>query len=301
MHCLPDCFRGRKDILALLLSLALLGHSWPVPAFETVIVHGRWQSRSGQMVLQRAREVTSAGERIKMLSAAFLGTFYQHDTLTPAHAQTEKLVVDLEHVDCLTFLEYLEALRASPDLESLEATLQTVRYQGGVVSFATRKHFFSDWAADTTRIQDVSAMIAGPYRKRITRNLNAERTSPYFLPGVTPRVRDIAYVPTQVLLQQTYMARLHTGDYLGLLSSRSDLDVTHVGIAIKDDFGRWQFRHASARPEHYRVVDRPLAAAFRRKFGVVVFRPLPWGSGIRAHGSVSHSLYRTEASAPATE
>ena len=64
--------------------------------------------------------------------------------------------------------------------------------------------------------------------------------------------------------------QLRTGDYIGIYSDLSGLDVSHVGIIVKDSLGI-KFRHASSVAR--KVVDQDFATYISGKPGIIIIRP----------------------------
>jgi len=209
------------------------------------------------------------GERIVQLSAALLGTPYQANTLGGGPQQTETLVVNLAAVDCFTLLDYVEALRRARSFAEFPAQLQAVRYRNGELAWAQRRHFFTDWAEpDQARLRDVTAEIGGARARRVTKQLNLAADGGTLLAGLPVRQRSVTYLPT-ALLDAGLLARLQPGDYLGIYSDQPGLDVSHVGILVRDG-GRLWLRHASTRAGA--VIDSDLRDYLVGRPGLVVLR-----------------------------
>ena len=86
------------------------------------------------------------------------------------------------------------------------------------------------------------------------------------------RERPVHFIPTAAI-DDTVLAGLRPGDYLGIYAAEPGLDVTHIGIVVPGD-GRLLLRHASSRRDTGQVVDSDLAGYLRGKPGIVVFRPV---------------------------
>ena len=68
------------------------------------------------------------------------------------------------------------------------------------------------------------------------------------------------------------MNSLKTGDYIGIYSTVHGLDVSHVGIVIRD--GETIFlRHASSQKKYRKVIDQDLKEYILNKPGIIVLRP----------------------------
>jgi len=197
---------------------------------------------------------------------------YQEATLIGDEHTPEALVINLAGVDCFTFIDYVEAMRRSESFSAFRENLRKVRYRGGVVGYTQRNHFFTDWiAANAGFIDDVTGQIGAGKLKKVTKKLNAADSGGQLLPGIDVRKRELYYIPVSVI-DTGVLARLRTGDYLGIYAVQEDLDVSHVGIVIQKSSGT-VFRHASSQKRHRRVVDEDLAGYLVRKPGIIVLRP----------------------------
>ncbi|KWX67709.1 DUF1460 domain-containing protein [Mycobacterium sp. NAZ190054] len=206
------------------------------------------------------------------LSARFLGTPYGAGTLIGSATEPEQLVVDLERVDCFTYADYVEALKRAHDRDGFLTGLAEVRYKDGIVSFANRRHFFTDWAAAAPPVAtDVTARLSGD-AVRTTKNLNSKDSGGVYLPGLPVVPRTVTYIPSDRVTDDV-VAGLRTGDYLGAYAGDGGLDVTHVGIFVDTPDGPI-FRNASSVSTDDAVVDTPLSAYLRTVPGIVVLRPL---------------------------
>lgn len=213
------------------------------------------------------------GERVVRLSAAFLGTPYVANTLEGGPGKAESLVVRLDAVDCFTLLDYVEALRRSPGPGEFPARLAEVRYLGGRVAWESRRHFFTDWAAAPGAVADVTALVGGSHARQTVKLLNRREDGSHYLPGLGIQKRQVHFIPAAALDAEV-LAGLRAGDYLGIYAAAPGLDVTHVGIAIRDG-ERWLLRHASSRAGVRRVVDEELTGYLAGRPGLVVLRPKP--------------------------
>lgn len=223
-------------------------------------------------ILRTASNFADPGERIRFLSDHLLGTHYAESTLMGGHKNPEIFVINLEQVDCMTFIEYLEAMRLSSSFREFVANLKKVRYKSGVVDFHSRNHFFTDWREfNADFIEDVTESVGGARTVRILKKLNEREDGTSFLQGIQPVIRKISYVPSESIGPEV-TKNLLTGDYIGIFSHLQGLDVSHTGITVRqNDFA--YFRHASSHPEKRRVIDQDLRDYIAHKPGIVVFRP----------------------------
>ena len=231
---------------------------------------GTWSEEKLDGLIAEAAKIQDIGERIVFLSGRFLGTSYRESTLIGDATTPEVLVTNIEAFDCFTFLDCIEAMRLSHSFVDFHENLIRIRYREGVIRYERRNHFFTDWAAyNTDFVQDRTKEIGGKNMKTGKKILNRKDDGSYFLPGIKPFQRIISYIPSQSV-NKTACLRLRTGDYIGIYSSLSGLDVSHVGIIVKNDSGMY-FRHASSAAR--KVVDQDFSEYIFGKPGIIIFRP----------------------------
>ena len=235
-------------------------------------VPGRFTPDMLDRLLAETFVIADAGQRIAFLSHTFLGLHYQESTLIGSEHTPEVLVINLQGVDCLTFIEYIEAMRLSKSFSEFRINLRRVRYESGVVSFSKRNHFFTDWIENNKDfVRNVTGEIAAHMTKKVRKTLNVQDDGSFLLPGIHTVEREIDYIPSHEI-DDAAMNGLKTGDYIGIYSNVHGLDVSHVGIAIRD--GETLFlRHASSQKEYRKVIDQDLAEYILNKPGIIVLRP----------------------------
>jgi len=213
------------------------------------------------------------GERISRISATFLGTPYEADTLIGSPDTPETLVINFNGVDCYTLLDYVQALSRSHDRASFEANLIRTRYVDDKVSYLNRRHFFSDWFADNPRNADDVTRTLSPDAVTVVKQLNRQTNGTELVPGLGVISRRITYIPAWAITPQV-LKQIQTGDYVGVYATPHTLDVTHVGIAVRHDGQLW-FRNASSLSVNRKVVDAPFREYMRSKPGMIVLRAVP--------------------------
>ncbi len=239
---------------------------------EAVLLLGKWTRDSLEEVLRKSSSYSTPGERIHYLSSLFLGTAYKEATLIGDVAAPEAFVIDLQEVDCFTFIEYIEAMRLSASFHEFEKNLEKIRYRSGKVAFTARKHFFTDWSEfNKDFVDDVTKHIGVLETILVTKQLNIKEDGTSFLCGIHPFSRDIEFIPSSSLADKL-VDNLKTGDYIGIYSATPGLDVSHVGIFIRTG-GEAHLRHASSAKEHRKVVEQDFKSYVTTKPGIVVLRP----------------------------
>lgn len=208
--------------------------------------------------------------RVDLISASFLGTPYKADTLIGSPTTPETLVINMNGVDCLTFVEYVQALSVSIKNGDFKNSLIRTRYIDGQVRYLNRRHFFSDWYANNpVNARDVTQQLS-QNALMVTKHLNKKNEKEEYIKGLGIIERKIYYIPSSAV-DANVMDRLQTGDYIGIYSKLDGLDVSHTGIIIKKN-GNVYFRNASSLAKNMKVVDTPLGAYIKNKPGIVVLR-----------------------------
>ena len=236
------------------------------------IVPGRFSPAVLDKLLAEAFAISDVGKRIAFLSNAFLGLEYQESSLIGSELTPEVFVISLQGLDCLTFIEYIEAMHLSKCFSEFQTNLRKVRYESGVVSFSKRNHFFTDWIENNKAfVRNVTGEIAAQATKRVRKKLNVREDGTFLLPGIQPVEREIDYIPSEHI-DDAMLHAMNTGDYIGIYSTIHGLDVSHVGIAIRDRETIF-LRHASSQEEYRKVIDQDLKKYILNKPGIIVLRP----------------------------
>ncbi|WP_054816168.1 DUF1460 domain-containing protein [Nocardia arizonensis] len=261
---------GRFLVLVLALSgcLALTG---PLATADPVRIDDATGRKIDEaLALRAASPGLGKADLVELLSRQFLGTPYGADMLIGSADRPEQLVIDMRRVDCFTYLDYVAALSDSTDRDSFARNLVRTRYIDGRVEFTQRRHFFTDWAhTRPANAVDVTAAV-GPRAATVTKDLNAKADGTTYLPGLPVVRREITYIPSDSV-DESVIARLRNGDYIGAYTDAAGLDVTHVGIFAATPSGP-VLRNASSLSQNNKVVDSPLLDYVRTVPGIVVLR-----------------------------
>ena len=209
--------------------------------------------------LLKTNHAKSDAEKIDIISSYFLDTPYVADRMVGSNDMKEELVIDLEGLDCFTYLDYLEAFRRSTNEAEFIQNLEKVRYIDGQVDYLKRKHFYSDWYTENTVIATDLLTKDGQYKDIVATDvvgLNDNGKGGSYIPNLETRERDINYVPRDGITVE-FLKTLQNGDYIGLRREIAGLDVTHTGLIIQKEDGTYM-RHASSSKSTRKVVDQLL-------------------------------------------
>jgi len=232
---------------------------------------GKWTERDLDELIGASARIEDLSTRIGVLSEQFLGVDYGESTLIGDMSRPEVLAVNLERLDCFTFIDYVEAMRLSRSFGEFKENLVKVRYRSGKVSYLLRNHFFTDWVDfNIKHVMDLTGVVGGEAVEKTMKTLNLKEDETHFLEGIAPRIREITFIPAE-FVDDRVVAGLQTGDYAGIYSEKAGLDVSHVGIIIKNK-GTTRLRHASSLRLYRKVIDQDLKKYLIGKPGLVVLR-----------------------------
>lgn len=244
---------------------------------------GKWTEDELNHILQESAKIKGVGTRINFLSRFFLGVDYKESTLIGDVSTPEVFAINLQELDCFTFIDYIEAMRLSDSFSEFKENLKTVRYKDGKAAFENRNHFFTDWGKFNSEFVDnITGQIDRRKTKTITKILNKRENGAYFLQGIPPRQRKIQYILSDTI-DDSVIDKLKTGDYAGIYSETQGLDVSHVGIIIKGENSVYPIRknistgvylrHASSDEKYRKVIDQDFREYISGKTGLIILRP----------------------------
>lgn len=239
-----------------------------------------------------AAKPASPGDAVLQFGLKFVGVPYKGGTL---EGDPEKLRVNIDSVDCTTFVEMMMALAMTVDQRrhtwrDFAFNLQKLRYRGGEINgYPSRLHYICDWAIDNTHrgnITDVTTTF--PRYGYIVKSIdfmsaNADRypalkdsASHAGIKNVEIGYRNhrFPYLKANDTASKDMMAGFRNGDIVAFTTKLKNLDVTHMGIIMLKN-GEPYVLHASSSAGKVVVSDKPLAAFLKRNTsmnGVRVFR-----------------------------
>ena len=256
----------------------------------------RWAVEQGHSGL-------SIGDLVVRIGETFVGTPYAPRTLeVPGE---EGLVIALEELDCVTFVENVLALarlvqtasdevlvgRAGARQRALfSGLLEDIRYRGGVLDeYPSRLHYFSEWIKDNDAmglVRDVSRELGGVADDEpidfMTTHPDAYRQlgeDPAFLPKLEEVEARLSAEPRYYIPEDRINSvedQIRDGDIIAATSTVAGLDIAHTGIALWRD-GRLHLLHAPLAGGVVQISEAPLAERIGRiggQDGVMVARPL---------------------------
>lgn len=233
------------------------------------------------------------GKTIVAIGKTFLNTPYVAKTLEIG--ETETLVVNLQGLDCTTFVENVLAFsillkQQEYSFDAFLKNLEVIRYKDGALDgYASRLHYFFEWIANNASkglVKDITGEIGGV---EITKDINFMSTHRDLYPFLADAANyqkikaSENYLNNQAIciLSQEKIAEnehlIQSGDIIALATSINGLDVTHTGIATQEEDGRIHLLHASTGSMEVEVSKLPLAdylKGIKSNTGIMVARPL---------------------------
>lgn len=243
----------------------------PGTTFQTKVVLGKWNNDSLNALIQESKKYKNINDRIDYISQRFLGIPYKDKTLIGDKNLPEKLVINLEGVDCFTFLDYVLSLAIVDDINDFFKKLKFIRYESGKVNFKTRNHFFSQWIDNNV---DYLLEVSDKFGNSVCliKELNKKKDGEYWVEGITPFKKKVCYIPKDSVLSKSFNSNFRNGDIIGFYTNLEGLDVTHLGIISIQD-SEIYLRHAT--PKYQKVVDEKLEAYLKRNVefdGLIIVR-----------------------------
>lgn len=208
--------------------------------------------------------------RYEFYSSSFIGRPYKGNTLSGDKNNKEVLVVNLNYMDCFTYLDYVQSLIYAEDYYDFINKLKFVRYKDGIVSYKNRNHFFYNWLENVNGIRDVTYEINPDKTIKVLKMLNRKEDNDVYLQGIKIKEAYISYLKPE-FINKDALKNLKSGDFIGIYSLKKGLDVSHVGILIVDN-GSYIFRHASSLTNINKIVDMDFLEYIKDKPGIIIYR-----------------------------
>lgn len=230
------------------------------------------------------------GKTMVAVGKTFLGIPYVAKTLEIG--ETETLVINLQGLDCTTFVENVMAFglmlkNQETQFEDYTENLETIRYKNGNMDgYASRLHYFSEWIANNEEkglIKDITSDIGGI---EISKEINFMSSHRDLYPFLKDDVnfekikasegylnnQSICILPQDQIETNEHLIR--SGDIIALTTSINGLDITHTGIAAREKDDRIHLLHASSSGE-VKISELPLVDYLKKvekNTGIMVAR-----------------------------
>ena len=252
-------------------------------------------------VAQGPATFTNFGDLVARIGERFVGTPYEPQTLELPGP--EQLVINLEVLDCVTFVENVLVLArlawsASPGLADARRTgtatpsgladdadgfqaayrdeLTRLRYRGGVLDgYASRLHYFSEWIADNeaSGLVDLISLELGGVADGSAIDFMSAHPDAYRQLADPDVVAEIARMEARLGSVERYYIPagaidaasdgIRDGDVIAATSTVEGLDIAHTGIALWQD-GVLRLLHAPLVGSHVLISGESLAERIGR-------------------------------------
>lgn len=233
------------------------------------------------------------GKTMVAVGKTFLEIPYVAKTLEVG--ETETLVINLQGLDCTTYVENVLAFSTllkdgKADFEHFTDILKTIRYKDGKLDgYGSRLHYFTEWIRNNAQkglVKDLTSEIGGIAIQKDINFMGTHRDLYPFLSDdrnfekIIATEKELAKESFCYLPQDQIEANEHliqTGDIIALATSIKGLDVTHTGIATREKDGRIHLLHASTGSMKVEVSKLPLADYLKKvnkNIGIMVVRPI---------------------------
>jgi len=224
------------------------------------------------------------------IGTEFLQTPYVEKTLELPGP--EQLVINLQGVDCTTFVETVITLArlatiGLPTFEAFERELAYLRYRNGKnEGYASRLHYFSDWIYENQQkgiLTDITEEIGGSFYPNVPSFMSenpkfyTQLADPSNLEEIKDtelvlKERHYFYIPKAEI--QQLEPNIQSGDLIAITTSMPNLDIVHTGFAIEKN-GRIHLLHASSKNMKVEISEKPLSdylAGNKSQSGIIVAR-----------------------------
>ncbi len=228
----------------------------------------------------------------------FLGTPYVAHTL---EKEPEQLIVNLDELDCTTFVETVLALAntirsKTHTFDNFCHYLQTIRYRDGIIDqYPSRLHYTTEWAANNSKkglIENITPNTGGiPHTIEVNiisskpNKYKQLQNTPSFIPRIKKIEKEISsgryhYIPREEI--ENHKEEFQSGDIIGFVTEIEGLDITHMAFIYKEPAKdnkkeRLTFIHASSGKMEVVIEELTLeqyALKTKKNKGIIVLRPL---------------------------
>lgn len=232
----------------------------------------------------------SANELVTFYAYELLGRPYVAHTL---EGETEMLTINIDELDCTTFVETLYALARTTMSEryswrDFANNLENVRYrEGRIDGYASRLHYISEWAVDNTsrgNIEEITKDVPGA--RELIKTINFMSTHRDSYPALKDdetfntikkyedgyRNHKTFYLKKEHLNGKAICNTVQEGDFVGLVCKTPGLDISHMGMVVKNEKGELVVIDASMTGGKVMKEPKSIVEYLRPKKGVIGVR-----------------------------
>lgn len=253
----------RKLYISAITAMTLISHGVNASAGELRFHNEETDTVKINNILIDAIRLGNTPEKIVHIAKQFIGTPYAAGTL---EGSPEMLTVNLDSLDCTTFVETVLAMTCTTNERRTSwrdyvYNLERLRYRNGTLNgYSSRLHYISDWIVDNSHrgnITEVTNRI--PRSEYIIKSIdfmttNREKYSALADETEFQRMKEVEmgyrshrfpYIKREKLALKEVINALQDGDIIAITTKIKNLDVTHMGIIVKEN-GIPHLIHASS-------------------------------------------------------
>ena len=229
-------------------------------------------------------KITDPGKLMAFYGNKLLGTPYVAHTLECDEGE-ELLTINIEELDCTTFVETLYALTRTTlngrySWRDFANNLESIRYRNGQIDgYAGRLHYISDWIIDNAHrglVTEITSSIPGTRYETKTLDFMTSHRDLY--PALADsatfaqlksfeiayRSHRFPYINKNSAGSKKVTEKLKNGDIIALVTKTDGLDVSHMAIIVADEKGVFHMLHASSAKKEVILESDDLKETLRR-------------------------------------
>ncbi len=232
-------------------------------------------------LLINAEKIGDPNQRIAWIAKEFIDRPYVAHTL---EGEPEMLTVNLDQLDCTTFVETVMALaftagEGRTSWRDFIFNLEKLRYRNGQLNgYPSRLHYISDWIVNNSHRGNFKEVTSDfPSVSYAVKTLNFMSSNRKSYPALKSddnfmRIKDVEmgyrqhrfpYIKWGETNDKKVIAEMLDGDILAFTCNLKNLDVTHMGILTMVD-GTPHVLHASLSAKKVTISKYPLHEYLRR-------------------------------------
>lgn len=211
-----------------------------------------------------AAKLSTPNQYMSFFAEKLIGTPYVAHTL---EGDKEYLTINIDELDCTTFVETLialtrSAMQSSPTWYTYASNLEKLRYHNGELNgYASRLHYISAWVMENTNrgyIKEVTSSLAhsdNQIKSLYFMSANRDKYPALADSANFAKIKQLEsgynmhmmpFIGKNNLLKKEVIEDLKDGDIICLTTKLEGLDVTHLGI-IKFVGKKPHLLHASSK------------------------------------------------------
>jgi hypothetical protein len=224
---------------------------------------------------------TSIGDAVALIGKKFVGTKYVAHTL---EGESEMLTVNLDELDCTTFVETVAAMALTVDERRTSwrdfiYNIERIRYREGEMNgYASRLHYVCDWVMNNSHRGNVEdATVKFPFYTYAIKSIDFMSENKDKYPALADSAEFAAiksvesnyrnhrypYIKTLDLERKETISAFRNGDIVALTTNMKNLDVTHMGIIVIEN-GEPHLLHASSSAGEVVITKETIGAFMKR-------------------------------------